>query len=399
MDDGARRHFTLDPQVTFLNHGSYGACPRAVLAVQSELRARMEREPVRFFNHELEPLLDEARAELAAFVGAPAADLVFLHNATTAVNAVLSSLRFEPGDELLVTDHGYPACSNAARRWAERAGARVVTAAVPFPLSRSSEIVEAVLAAATPRTRLALLDHVTSPTGLVLPIAELVEALSARGIDTLVDGAHAPGMLPLRLADLAERGAAYYTGNLHKWCCAPKGAAFLYVRRDRQEGIHPTVTSHGAGSPRRDRSRFLLEFDWLGTDDYTAALSVPAALRFLGGLLPGGWDALRQHNRELARAARRELAAALRVELPCPDELLGALASLPLPESEPPEPGAGPCVDPLQARLYAEHRIQVPVMPWPRPPRRLLRISAQLYNQPAEYTRLAAALVRELALA
>ncbi|MFO0577164.1 MAG: aminotransferase class V-fold PLP-dependent enzyme [Polyangia bacterium] len=401
MDDGARRHFTLDPDVTFLNHGSFGACPRPVLDVQSELRARMEREPVRFFNRELEPLLDEARAELAAFVGAPAGDLVFLHNATTAVNAVLSSLRFEPGDEILVTDHGYPACANAARRWAARAGACVVTAAVPFPLSGGDEIVAAVLAAVSPRTRLALLDHVTSPTGLVLPLAELVAALAARGIDTLVDGAHAPGMLPLRLSELAERGAAYYTGNLHKWCCAPKGAAFLYVRRDRQDGIHPTVTSHGASSPRRDRSRLLQEFDWVGTDDYTAALCVPAALRFLGGLVPGGWDVLRQRNRELARSARRELAAVLQIALPCPDELLGALAALPLParepDGEPVAPGAAPGVDPLQARLYDQHRIQVPVIPWPQAPRRLIRISAQIYNQPAEYTRLGAALLRELA--
>lgn len=387
------RSFLLDPAITFLNHGSCGACPVPVLRAQSELRMRMERDPVHFFLRELEPLLEAARAELAAFVGAAAEDLVFLPNATSAVSAVLSSLRLEPGDEIVVTDHGYNACTNAARRWAERCGARVIPAAVPFPLRSSEQILDAVLAAVTPRTRLALLDHVTSPTALIFPIAKLVAALSARGIDTLVDGAHAPGMLPLELSAL---GAAYYTGNLHKWCCAPKGAAFLHVRRDRQAGLHPTVTSHGANSPRRDRSRFLLEFDWTGTDDWTPVLCVPVALRLLGSVLPGGWDELRQRNHALALGARRTLAAALSVPLPCPDDLIGAMAALPLPGSACP-PLTSLFLDPLQDRLYSRHHIQVPIVRRPLPPHRLVRISAQIYNRPEDYARLAASLVAEQA--
>jgi isopenicillin-N epimerase len=383
-------HWSLDPQVVFLNHGSFGACPRAVLEAQNALRERMERQPVQFFARDLEGLLDEARAALAAFVGAAANDLAFVPNATAGANAVLRSLDLAAGDELLTTDHVYGACRNALHYVAERSGARVVIAPVPFPLRDPGEVTEAVLAAVTSRTRLALLDHVTSPTGLVLPIAELVRLLDARGVPTLVDGAHALGMLPL---DLAAVGAAYYTGNCHKWLCAPKGAGFLHVRRDLQTTVRPLAISHGARLPRTDRSRFLLEFDWTGTQDPTPYLAVPAAIRVMGGMLPGGWDALRDHNRSLALAARRTLCAALDVPLPAPDAMIGSLASIPIADGAPEAPSSALYCDPLQDALRQRAAIEVPVIPWPAPPRRLLRISAQLYNVAADYERLARALV------
>jgi len=379
----------LDPGVAFLNHGSFGACPRVVLDEQEQWRARMERQPVQFFVRDLERALDTARAALAAFLGADPSDLVFVPNATTGVNAVVRSLGFEPGDELLTTTHAYNACRNALEFVARRAGARVVVAPIPFPIAAPEQAVAAVLARVTPRTRLALLDHITSPTALVLPIVSIVQALTARGIETLVDGAHAPGMVPLCIPEV---GATYYTGNCHKWLCAPKGAGFLWVRRDRQPDIRPVVISHGANSPRTDRSRFRIEFDWTGTADPTSYLCVPRALEVMGTLLPGGWPELMQRNRALALQARATLCAALGTSPPCPDEMIGALASVPIADGSG-VPSTSPLyLDPLQDVLLERHRIEVPIIPWPAPPRRLVRISAQIYNTEEEYRRLATAL-------
>lgn len=384
----------LDPNIDFLNHGSFGSCPTPVLEEQSRWRALLERDPVDFVLNQLEPELDRARSELAAFLGAFERDLVFVANTTTGVNAVLAGLSLSPGDEILVTDHTYSACRNAASHWSARAGARVVTAQVPFPLRDPSEVLSAVLAAVTPRTRLALIDHVTSPTALVMPVEELTTALGAQGVQVLVDGAHAPGMLPLALSSL---GADYYVGNLHKWCCAPKGSAFLHVRDDRHGAVRPIVVSHGYASPRTDRSRLWLEFDWLGTHDPSAVLSVPAALRFLEQLEPGGIAPLYARNTALARRARRCIADRLELSLPCPDEMVGAMAALPLPL---PWRGALDAARAYAEPLYSALRargFQVPVSFWPAPPDQVLRISAHAYNRPDQYERLAQALA-ELAL-
>jgi isopenicillin-N epimerase len=405
MNRDLARYWALDPDVTFLTHGTYGAAPWPVLNAQSEWRARMEREPVRFMNHVLEPALDAARARLGAFIGAHADDIAFVPNATTGVNTVLRSMEptFEPGDEILTTDHDYNACINAIRYVCGRAGAQPVVAKVPFPPRDADEVVAAILSAVTPRTKLVVVSHVTSPTALVLPIARIVAALTERGIDTLVDGAHAPGMLPLNLDAL---NAAYYTGNAHKWLCAPKGAGFLHVRRDRQGGIRPLVISHGTNSPRRERSRFRLEFDWLGTLDSSAYLSIPAALEFMGTLLPGGWPEVQRRNHETVMAARRVLQAAVDLRQDAaPQDLIGSMATIEVPTDLAPAPiTASPegapdetwPLDPLFDWLFSEHRIDAPVYAWPHTPaegasarRRLLRVSAQVYNEPADYERLA----------
>src|SRR6185503_5018351 len=250
----------------------------------------------------------------------------------------------------------------------------------------AGEVVAAVLAGATERTRVALIDHITSPTALVLPVAEIVAELAARGIDTLVDGAHVPGQLAL---DVRALGAAWYTGNCHKWICAPKVAAFLWAREDKREALRPLVVSHGHNVRRPGRSRLHDEFDWQGTGDPTPFLCVPEALRVVGAMVPGGWDEVRRRNHELVLAGRRLVATALGVELPCPDAMIGSMAALPL---EPRPPLRADELDPLHRALWERHRIEVPVQTWPAPPGRALRISAQLHNELAQYERLAAAL-------
>ncbi|MCX4241153.1 aminotransferase class V-fold PLP-dependent enzyme [Paraliomyxa miuraensis] len=385
-----RHHWLLDPSIAFLNHGSFGACPRVVLEHQTELRTRLESEPVHFFLHELPPMLEQAREAVAAFVGARAEDLGFVRNATSGVNAVLRSLSFEPGDELLVTDHGYNACSNVADFVTRRAGARVAVARLPFPLHSEDEVVEAVLAAVTDRTRVALLDHVTSPTGLVLPLERLLPMLRERGVQTLVDGAHAPGMLEL---DLTALGATWYTANFHKHTCAPKGAAMLWAREDVQADLHPATISHGYNS-KRLRKRWLEEIDWQGTDDPTSWLCVPRAIEFVGSLVEGGWPEIRARNRALVLRGREILCEALDVSAPAPESMIGTLAAVPLWPGEDAPPTSALYADPLQIALFEEDRIEVPIPPWPGPPQRLVRISAHLYNDEAEYRALARALVR-----
>lgn len=345
----------------------------------------MERQPLQFFGQDIEGLLDQARADLAQFVGADAEDLAFVTNATTGVNTVLQSLRFEAGAEVLTTSQEYNACRNALDAVAERWDLQVVIADVSFPIVSPQAVIDAVLAQVSDRTRLVLLDHVVSQTGLVFPLETLIPALRERGIETLIDGAHAPGMLPLNLQQL---GATYYSGNCHKWLCAPKGAAFLYVQRDRQSHIRPLTISHGANSPRSDRSRFRLEFDWVGTDDPTPYLCVPSAIQFLDSLFPGGWAELMARNHALAVQAQQVICAELEISLPCPDTMLGSMVAVPLPDG-------APLV--LQAALLDQYQIEVPIVPFPNTTSRIVRVSAQLYNTVEQYQYLATALTTLLA--
>jgi isopenicillin-N epimerase len=382
-------HWLLDREITFLNHGSFGACPIPVLEAQTSFREQLEREPLRFLMREFEPLLDNARNQLAAFIGADEQDLAFVPNATTGVNAVLRSLIFAPGDELLTTNQEYNACRNTLDFIAERTGAKVIVAEIPFPIESPEQIIAAIIKCVSPQTKLALLDHIVSQTGLIFPIKQLVRELGNRGVDVLVDGAHAPGMVALNLEEI---GAAYYTGNCHKWLCAPKGAAFLYVRRDKQDGIRPTTISHGANSPRADKSRFQLEFDWMGTVDPSPYLCVPVAINFMGSLLSGGWPELMAKNHILALAGRQILADKLDLPLPCPDEMVGSMAVVPLLDDKSDAVAKGG-IPPLQEALWEIFRIEVPVIPWPDTSKRLVRISAQFYNTLPQYEYLAKALV------
>jgi isopenicillin-N epimerase len=367
-----RGAFALDPAWLTVSHGAYGATPVAVLEAQAAWRARMEAQPTVFFKRILPGAVREAAGVLAAFLGAEARDLAFVENATAGCNAVLQSLAFAPGDEILVLDHGYRAVRNAARHVAGRAGAGLAAVPLPWPDPDEDEIVARVAATLTPRTRLAILDHVTSPSAIVLPVARMIAACHAAGVPVLVDGAHAPGLVPL---DLGALGADWYVGNCHKWLMAPKGSGFLWARRDRQAGLHPTVISHPYGEG------FPAEFDYTGTRDSTAWLSVPAALDILAAL---GGPALMRRNAALARAGGELLAARLGTQLGAPAAMSAAMASVRLPWSGPATREASLL---LRERLIEQHRTDAPVHPigdglW-------LRISAQAFNELDDYATLA----------
>jgi isopenicillin-N epimerase len=367
-----RSEWLLDPDIVFLNHGSFGAAPRCVLAEQDRWRERMERRPTTFMTFELPQALRDAAAKLAAFVGCDAKDLGFVENATAGCNAVLNSLTLRQGDEILVTDHGYRAVRNAAEHAAKRAGARVVEAVVPFPLQDPTQVVEAVTSRLSPRTRLVVLDHVTSPTAVVFPLRELVAACRDGGAVVLIDGAHAPGMVDL---DIRQLGVDWYVGNCHKWLMAPKGAGFLYADPQRQAGLHPPVISHGYDQG------FTAEFDWIGTRDPSAWLAVPAALDFHARL---GGPRLRERNIALARQSGAILAQRWGTPRGAPDVMTGSMAAVRLPLDA--EPTRERAIE-LRKWLLDTHHIEAAIMPfagalW-------ARVSVQAYNEPADIRRLA----------
>lgn len=364
----------LDPAALFLNHGSFGACPKVVLAAQRDWHDLLERQPVRFMHDLLPRALRDAAAALARFLNAQAEDLVFVENATAGVNAVLRSLALGPGDEVLTTSHVYPAVRNAIRQVC--GGAQLIEAPVPFPLHDLGQVLDALAAALSPRTRLVVIDAITSPTAVVLPVSEIADLCRARGVPVLVDAAHAPGQIPF---DVPALGADWVTGNAHKWLFAPKGCAFLWARPEAQDGLHPLVISHGLGQG------FAAEFDWVGTRDPSAWLAVTAAIDFWRAL--GGSDMMAR-NRVLADAAAQLLAAAWGTEVGAAPALCGAMATarLPLAGAHDRETAMA-----FNRTLWQRHAVEVPVIPfagalW-------ARVSAQAYNEIDDYRRLAEAVL------
>ena len=330
-------------------------------------------------SRELPRRLAEAGAELARFVGAEAADLAFVENATAGCNAVLRSLHLKPGDEVLITDHIYPAVRNVLRYITAESGALLVEVHLPLPLTEPRQVVDALTARLTDHTRLVVLDLITSPTATILPVAEIARAAKAVGARILVDAAHAPGNIDF---DVTALGADWVTGNAHKWLFAPKGAAFLWAAPGAQEDIHPTVISHGFGKG------FQAEFAWTGTRDPTAWLAVPAAIDFYRRI---GDRAVRSHNHDLARRAADLLMERFATPAASPASMRGAMATIALPTAL---PGEIDVARALNARLWENHRIEVPIFAFGG--RLWVRISAQVYNELAEYEQLAEALKREL---
>jgi isopenicillin-N epimerase len=368
-----------------LNHGSWGAVPVAIQELQTEWRRRWEAATTAFVFTELPEALDAARDALARFLSASPSGIAFVRNATTAVASVMRSIEegLVPGDEIVTTSQDYNAVRKTLEFTAVRRGARVVVAQVPFPLDGPETVTAEVLNSVSNRTKLVVLDHITSPTAVIYPLDDIVSALEP-DVPVLVDGAHGPGQVPL---DLEGLGASWYAGNLHKWVCAPKGAAFLRTREDRLAHTFPVVISHGWDASGPDpAARYRSLFDWVGTDDFSSWLVVPDLLELLGGLEPGGWTGLMERNHGLALEARVLLATALRVDPPVPQEMIGAMAALVLPDASGEDPGG---IDsPLTKELIASG-FEAPVMIWPGWPGQVLRISAQHYNTLDEYEALA----------
>lgn len=386
------KHWKLNPNLVFLNHGSFGACPTAVLNYQSQLREELESDPVHFFDVSSKGLWASSIKTLASFLNADEGGMTFVPNATSGVNTVLRSLHFRPGDEILVLDHSYQACWNAVDYTAKRSGAKTIVVPLPLPIENPKDITKAILKRVTKRTKLALIDTVTSPTGIRLPFEEIISELQARDIDVLVDAAHGPGIVPL---DFKALKPAFATGNAHKWLCAPKGAAFLYIREDKRRQMQPLSISHGYSVEADTNEKLRLEFDWTGTQDITPFLCVPKSIDYIGNLVKGDWLEVMEHNRDLALKARDIMLNTLQTPKLCPDSMIVGLSSVALPSSDVTsssvlEP------DPLHTLLYEKYKIQVPVFGWPHHKTRYIRTASFLYNSIEEYEYLAEALEKEI---
>jgi len=389
---GMLAHWSLDPQAVYLNHGTFGVTPTRVLDAQQAMQVQIERHPARFMARELmslerepparAPRLRAAAGEVAAFLGARGDDLVFVDNASAGVNAVLRSLRLSAGDDIVLFDHAYGAVARTAAFVARERGARVVTVALPFPLEDDALCLAALDAALTPRTRIAVLDHVTSETALVLPLARMAALCHARGVPVLADGAHAPGAIDV---DIASLGVDWYTANLHKWAFAPRGCGVLWAAPDRRVDLHPPIISWGLDLGWHQ------EFDWTGTRDPTPFLCAPQGIAFITDFL--GAAAMRAYNHALAWQAAGSLSARWGLPWQTPEHLVGCMVTVPLPPrlGTIPEDAAR-----LREWLLVERDIEVAIVArggclW-------ARVSAQVYNDMSDIERLADAIDRASAL-
>ena len=385
-------HWTLDPTCVFLNHGSFGASPKFIIDEQRKWQDILENEPVRFFEETLHDVMLDTRKSLAKMLNCDPEDLALIENATSGVNTILRSLKFAPGDEILVPDHAYQACKNTIDYVSEKWGANVVTCHIPFPIDNADIAYDAIMSGVSSRTVLALIDTVTSPTGLLMPFEKIVHDLESKGVHVMLDAAHGIGMIPL---DLDRMCASFTTSNCHKWLCAPKGTAFLHVRKDLQSQIHPLTISHGMSFPLGDTTRFRHEFDWTGTRDLTGHCTLPVLIDGMAKLVEGGWSSIMKLNHDLAIEGRNILCQRLGISAPCPEDMISCIATLPLPSSS---SGGIPLhePDPLHETLQKKYGIQIPVWSWESPQGRYIRLSAQLYNHVDEYHYLAEALAIEL---
>ena len=373
---GLRRHFLLDPSVTFLNHGSFGATPRPVFRAYQRWQRELERQPVEFLGRRFTGLMHTARKVLADYLGTEADNLVFTTNVTESLNIVARSLQLGAGDEVLGTDHEYGALDRTWRFLAKERGFKYINQAIPIPLTTQDDFVEAFWKGVTPHTRVIFLSHITSPTALLFPVKKVIERARRGGILTVVDGAHAPGQIPLQLDDLE---VDFYGGNLHKWLCAPKGAGFLYARPEAQHLLKPLVVSWGYEAEFPGPSEFVDQHEWTGTRDIAAFLSVPAAIEFQQ---EHDWEKVRRACHELAQEAQKRICAISGYPPLSDDTWFSQLVAAPLPESTQ--------LVALKMDLYEEYRIEVPLILWNG--RKFIRVSVQGYNTHRDVEKLVKAL-------
>ncbi len=386
-------HWNHNKNTVFLNHGSFGSCPVKILDKQNQIKIETEHDPVKALTEDFETAINQNKAALSTFTGCNANDLVLIKNTTMGVNTLLHSLSFEEGDEILTHSHAYGACLNVLKYYAERNKCKLIIADIPFPIADEDEISRPILNAVTVKTKLVLLDHVTSATGIIFPVEKLTRLLEAKGIEVLIDGAHAPGMIDLNISSI---GASYYTGNCHKWICSPRGSALLHVRKDKQHKIRPLQISHYHDVHEGTDRHWSAQFIWPGTDDYSSYFLIRDSIAYMENIL-GSWEALRKNNRDLCLEARKIICEKLGIEIPTPEHLIGHLASIPVKNNPETPSRFFNMVVPLKKRLMEEYKIQVPVFYFHnKNPKLLLRISTQAYNSREQYEYLAASMKKLL---
>ncbi len=387
------KNWLIKKDLTFLNNGSFGSCPIPVLNYQQSLKMKMEEELVDFLLRHLEQNLDTNRNCLAQFLGCHGEQIAFIQNATTGVNAILRSLKFEPNENIIMTSHVYNACANVMEYIADNYQVEIKICDLEFPFEDVDQWVEEIISKVDSKSRIVLIDHITSPTAVINPVQKISSQVKNINPTTLVlvDGAHSPGQIPVNLESL---NIDFYTGNLHKWMFTPKTSAFLYVKNEEKRiQIHPTTISHGANSKRTDRSKFHLEFDWIGTYDPTPHLCTQFCIEWIRDQVDGGWEALMIRNNKLALLGRKILCETLGVESPCPQEFIPAMATIPLPDQIAGNSLTLPLMLPdLQEWLRSDRKIEVPVTSLRNGDKIFIRISAQAYNCLEDYVLLAEAL-------
>ena len=384
-------HWSLDQDIVFLNHGSFGATPKYILEKQSEYRDLMEKEPVDFFVNIMPDILHQSKSALADFVGASPNDMVFAQNTTTGVNQILASFPYEQGDEWLVTSHAYGACTNAIKHFAKRNKINLNIAEIPFPVNDEITILKSIEKKITKNTKLALIDHITSASGMIFPVEKIIHLLHSHNIKVIIDGAHVPGMIDLNIKKL---NPDFYIGNCHKWLCAPKGSAFIYVRNEYKKLVKPLVISHFNDTDLKGESHWSNQFMWDGTHDFSQYLCVKDTIDFMDSIHSKGWEGIIEHNHNLVWKGANLIADKIGAKLPLKEKFIGSIINIPMPDGKQGFPKFNE-TSALKKVLFEKYKIEVPIFFFPTEPKQWIRLSAQLYNSLDQYDYLGDCLVKE----